>query len=128
MKTIILKPIYHRQQECIAIHFDNNVMLNNIVKKLPLARWSQTHKCWHVPLNIESYKNLEAAVKGNAVLEVSLLKAYLQKKKQVAATNASPPIKEIARPLHSSVAWKLSKENLHALEKFTEQLKEETSE
>jgi site-specific recombinase XerD len=130
MNLIQLKPILHRGHECIAICFDDNTKLNSIVKKLPKAKWSQTHKSWYTSLDRESYHQIEMALKEKAVLDNSALRAYLQKRKQVAAAkdfqsfqNFGNPGSYAAKPLPTTVAWKLSKENLSALEKFVEQLK-----
>jgi len=69
MQTIQLNPILHRGQECIAMHFEKDTQLNNIVKKLPQARWSITHKYWYVPLNRESFDQLQKALKAKAIID-----------------------------------------------------------
>ena len=79
----------------------------------------------YVPLNSDSYNNVFKALKGKAELDITELKQYLEKRKQVAAT-ASPP--ELKNNITKSVTpaspvWKLSKENILALEKFIEQVK-----
>jgi site-specific recombinase XerD len=123
MQTILLKPLYHRGQESIGIYFDNYASLTNVVKKLPQAKWSQTNRCWYVPLSPQSYDHLQTALKGKAALDNSSLKQYLEKRKKVVATLPVPSKKIIAKPVACSPAWKLSKENLLALEKFMELLK-----
>jgi hypothetical protein len=92
------------------------------VRKQPFVKWSQTLKYWYVPLNAEAYKQLSKALNGEAALDISALKDYLNQRKKVAATVANSK-KAIAKPPVTSAAWKLSKENLAALEKFVEQLK-----
>ncbi len=123
MGLIRLKPILHRGQECIAICFDREAKLDSIVKKLPGAKWSQKHKCWYMSLHRESYHQIEKALKEKAVLDISALRSYLQKRKQLAATDPSSQIKEDAKQMAATTARKLSQENLFALEKFVEQLK-----
>lgn len=117
-----MKPLYHRGQEWIAIHFENS-SLNGIVRKLPDVKWSQTNKCWYVPLSRESYQQIQNALKGKAALNVTLLKNYLQKRNQVIASLPMIPAKIILKSPAATPAWRLSKENLAALEKFVEQLK-----
>lgn len=123
MKRVVLKPLYHRGRESISICYGNSAALNNIIRRLPQAKWSQTNKCWYIPLNPESYDQVYKALQGNAELDSTPLKTYLEKRKQVAATIASPSKKTGSRPESSSPAWNLSKENVSALGKFIEQLK-----
>jgi site-specific recombinase XerD len=121
--TITLQPLHHRGQESIALHYNNNPALNRLVRMLPKVKWSQSNKCWYVPLSEASYQQIVKAVKEKAVVNNTALKAYLEKKKKLAATLPLPEQKTAVKPLSSSPAWKLSPENLEALEKFVEQLK-----
>ena len=92
---------------------------------MPGVRWSQTNKCWYVPLNSNSYNAIYKALNGKADLDITALKQYLEKRKKVvAATAPTAAKKREGRPIAAtSPAWKLSNENLQALEKFIEQLK-----
>ena len=125
MPSINLKPLYHRQQECIGLFYANNSSLNNIVKKLPAIKSSQTYKCWYLPLSKDNYNKLHFALQGKAEIMNDDLKEYLEKRKKInsivvpvqSASNSQPGGK------HSSPIWKLSKENLEALENFVQQLK-----
>ena len=121
--TITLQPLHHRGQESIALYYKNNSGLNQQIRMLPGVKWSQSNKCWYVPLSEESYEHIVNAVKGKAVVDNTALKTYLEKKKKVAATLPLREKKTVVKPLSSSGAWKLSPENLEALEKFVEQLK-----
>lgn len=126
MLTVSLQPLYHRNQESIGIYYRNGSSLTNIIKKLPGVRWSQTNKCWYIPLNPDSYNCAYKALDGKAALDVTLLKQYLEKRKKVVATTITPPAfkQNTTGSIHSaSPAWKLSKENLEALEKFVQLLK-----
>jgi integrase/recombinase XerD len=86
MEKILLKPLYHRGEECIGIYYDNNSTLNKIVRNLPAVKWSQTNRCWYIPLNETNYKQITSALNKYAVIDNSILKQYLQNRKQ-AATN-----------------------------------------
>jgi len=121
MQTIKLKPLHHRGQEVIGIYFTNDAALNLQVRKLFSVKWSQTNKCWYVPLNPQSYNQLKKELKANTILETVALKEYLEKRKKIRAIIPAKP--ENAKNLANSLAWKLSNENLAALERFTEQLK-----
>lgn len=122
MQTILLKPLHHRGQEVVGIYFKNNADLNLSVRKLPGVKWSQTNKCWYLPLNQQSYKQIAAQLKEHAKLETNLLKDYLEKRKKVKASlENKEPVN--AKTIVRSSSWKLSSANLSALERFTEQLK-----
>ncbi len=122
-RKITLEPLFHRGQESIGLLYENNGPLNGVVKKLKKVKWSQTKRCWYVPLSRESYDEILSSLKDKALLDSRSLKAYLEKKKAVAKT--LPDAKQIkgAKPVAASTAWRLSAENLQALEKFVEQLK-----
>jgi integrase/recombinase XerD len=81
-KQVILKPLYHRGQESIALVYDNYSSLNAIVKKLPQVKWSQTNKCWYMPLSREHYNNIVLALQDKAIIENSALHQYLAEKKK----------------------------------------------
>jgi hypothetical protein len=124
MIAISLKPLNHRSQECIGIYYDNHSSLNGIVRKIAGAKWSQENKCWYVPLSKENYNKLYFALKEKAELDITALKQYLEKRKQVAAT-ALPPVekKSVSKPISpASPVWKLSQENLGELEKYIQHL------
>ena len=82
MQTIMLKPLHHRGQECIGIHFDNSPKLNGAIRKYAGARWSQTNNCWYVQLSKENYNKIFFAVKGKAELVNNELYEYLAGKKK----------------------------------------------
>lgn len=81
MTEVILKPLLHRGIECIGIYFERSPKLNGAIQKQAGARWSQTNKCWYVPLSKENYNKLYVAIKGLAVVEQSALHKYLADKK-----------------------------------------------
>jgi integrase/recombinase XerD len=83
MKQVILKPIYHRNQECIGIYFENTSVLNGAIRKHAGAKWSQTNKCWYVPLDAEMYDQLYKTLHGKAELDINELKQYLEKRKKI---------------------------------------------
>ena len=125
MLTVSLKPLYHHNKECIGIYYQHHSSINTIIKKLPGVRWSQTNKCWYVPLNSDSYNSTYKALNGKADLDITSLKQYLEKRKKVVATTIPSSTKQnIVQSIPStSPVWKLSEENLEALEKFVQLLK-----
>ena len=96
MKKVTLKPLYHKNQECIGIYFENTTVLNGAIRKNAGAKWSQTNKCWYIPLSKENYNKLFFALKGKAAIEQSALHEYLAaKKKKVAPAKPSVTAKPV---------------------------------
>ena len=81
--TINLRPIFHKNEEQIGIYFQDNLPLNIIIRKNADGIWSQTKKCWYVPLNRKAFEKLKTALKEHAILDTALLKRYLEAKKAV---------------------------------------------
>ena len=81
MLQVILKPLFHREQECIGIYFENTSAINTAIRKGAGARWSQSKKVWYVPLSKQNYNKLFFALKGKASIEKEELRNYLANKK-----------------------------------------------
>ena len=124
METIILKAMQHRNMECIGIYFTYQSILTLAIKKLPGIKWSQTNKCWYLPLLKEQVMAITTAVGKKALVETSHLKMYLQKRNLITATVAIPVKKQVSQltPLPTAPVYQLGKENLEALEKFIQLL------
>jgi len=133
MEKIILKPLIHRQQECIGIYFNNIAKLNNIIRKKAGARWSQTNKLWYIPFDKENYEKLKQALKGVATIDQSALHNYLvnKKKKQPAVVQASKQIQKtitiqlpekIEKKITYKTIYKIHPVNAHILPLMKEQL------
>jgi site-specific recombinase XerD len=122
MDTVTLKPMQHHNMECMGIYFANKAALSIAVKKIPAVKWSQTNKCWYLPLNKANHSLVTTAMATIATLDNTALKNYLQNKKQVIKTIITiAPAKKI--PVKTTkLAFNLSPENLAALEKFIQQL------
>jgi site-specific recombinase XerD len=78
METIILKPLQHRGQECIAIYFEKNAVIQGALRKTGVVKWSQTNKCWYAPLSKENYYAIQFAVGGKARIQNYELYQYLE--------------------------------------------------
>ena len=105
MTEVVLKPLQHRGNECIGIYFEKSPRLNGAIQKHAGARWSQTNKCWYVPLSKENYNKLAGALKGVADIEQSALRQYLaDKKKPTTKTSVMLPVERS----HKIVATKQS--------------------
>ena len=85
--TIDLKPIFHKNANQIGIFFKNDLELNIKIRKEADGIWSQTKKCWYVPLNRKAFDKLKIALHKYAILETKELKKYLEERKT--KTNSS---------------------------------------
>lgn len=123
LPEIRLEPLYHRGAENIALLFPYNHDVSSEIKKIKGIKWSQTHRCWYMPLSEQGYREIRKAFKEKAVVNNTTLKDYLEKRKQIKATLPAPPAPAAPKAVTSSPAWKLSPENLAALQRFMEELK-----
>ncbi|HEU0112390.1 MAG TPA: site-specific integrase [Flavisolibacter sp.] len=120
--VVQLKPLHHRGQECIALIFNYQKEIQDIVKRLAGVRWSQTHKCWYMPLADDLPEHLSLVFKDRAKLVMAELTDHLEKK--IAVTTTVPVLrqKDPSALVVGSPAWKLSNGNIAALKRFIEQL------
>jgi site-specific recombinase XerD len=93
--TINLTPIFHKNEEQIGIFFKNDLSLNIIIRKHADGTWSQTKKCWYVPLNQKAFEKLKIALNEYAILDTTLLKKYLKEKKTKSSTSLQLKVKNI---------------------------------
>ena len=56
-KTITAKLVTHDSQQRIALYFENNAAINQLVRTIPGARWSRTLKAWHIA-DVETNRKL----------------------------------------------------------------------
>ncbi|MEO6546555.1 MAG: tyrosine-type recombinase/integrase [Ferruginibacter sp.] len=94
MVKITLKPLQHRNQECIGIYAEARVSVNNAVHKKAGAKWSQTNRCWYIPLSKEHYDQLRLALTGIAEIDNAALHQYLTDKKSAAGKSPVPLLKQ----------------------------------
>lgn len=131
MHNVVLKPLVHRNQEVIGIDAPYVRELDVAMRKLKDVRWSQTNRLWYLPLSKESHQAIKTSLQPLATIDETLLRAYLQKRKALAATLPAIPHplvqteckNSFSKPLPATPAWKLSAENGEALRRFVERLK-----
>lgn len=91
MDKVQLKPIFHKGRECIGIYYAISFTINGLLRSKAGASWSQTHKCWYVPLSREDYKKVCSVLKGRVELDEQELRRYLEKKKTDNAVKQEVP-------------------------------------
>lgn len=83
MKPLItLQPLQHRSGEKIGIYFKNDLQLNILVRSKGGATWSQSARCWHIPMTQAAYDHLKAALDDKVILQTAALKKYLDNNKK----------------------------------------------
>lgn len=118
MFEVILKPLYHRGGERIALCFPYNKALEQHVRRLQEVRWSRTHTCWYVPLGKENYTAIQAALKDKAILHTETLKNYLEQRKAALLMVKTSTVSKQRSDL--LLQHPLSAENLQAYVRFGE--------
>lgn len=119
METIVLKPFHHRGEECVGIYFTRHPIIEAQIKKISKVKWSQTHYCWYMACNRESYDLLIKGLGEKGNVDTSLLRTYLlQRKALVPATQ-----KTIAPATFGMLLeFPLNGANLMALKKFRDMM------
>lgn len=69
MEKVVLKPLYHRNKECIGIYASPNPLLNSCLQHKTGARWSKTNKCWYVPREKSMLQCIKHALKAVALVD-----------------------------------------------------------
>jgi hypothetical protein len=82
MEKVILKPLFHRNTECIGIYYKHNAGITNAIRNNLSARWSNTKKVWWIPLSKDNYEALKSSLEGLAQMEYGELQSYLLEKKK----------------------------------------------
>jgi integrase/recombinase XerD len=119
METIVLKPLHHRGAECIGIYFNKNASIHVLIKKVRTTKWSQTHGCWYMPCNRESYDLLKQGLAEKVNVDTSLLRTYLQQRKALV-----PAVQKTIAPatFGMMMEFPLNEANLVALKKFRDMM------
>ncbi len=87
MQQISLKPLFHRNYQQIGIYFNKDIEIINSLKKIPNTKWSQTNKCWYIPLSKQNYQTLTHNLQQQATFNVVELKIFLQNRNEVNQTH-----------------------------------------
>ncbi|MEO6905737.1 MAG: tyrosine-type recombinase/integrase [Ginsengibacter sp.] len=134
MIIVQLKPLLHKEVECIGIYFEKNAVIQALVQKAAKARWSSSYKCWYVPLSKSNFEKLSEVLKNKVELKIDELKDYLMKKKQVKNFLPEPTnlkVKSLEKELleksssqiqQSKSMYVISHENNVALQDYKQQL------
>ncbi|MTE26421.1 tyrosine-type recombinase/integrase [Winogradskyella sp. ZXX205] len=82
---IQLVNLVHKGQSHIGLRFRYNEDLLNIIRDIPLARWSKTHRIWYLPYSDKNIELIHNCFKKDAIIDskgLSKQAVVLDKKKQ----------------------------------------------
>jgi len=121
--TIHLKPIFHKNANQIGIFFENDLALNIKIRREADGIWSQTKKCWYVPLDRNAFDKLKIALQKHAILETKELRKYLEeiKTKTRASIQSISKTRSVNKSLQLTSS--ISSANKHVLTAMDEMLK-----
>jgi site-specific recombinase XerD len=75
LPTIKLVKLFHKKQYYIGLKFKYNDDLLAIIRHIPLARWSKTHRIWYLPNTKENIKLIVKCFKKDANVDTTGLDA-----------------------------------------------------
>ena len=72
--SVKVSNLFHREKDCLALHFNYNLELKERVKKIKGAAFSYTHKAWYIEKRPTLLNEIFAALKDFAWVDISALK------------------------------------------------------
>lgn len=124
MKTVFFQQLYHQNKDVIALRFEHDPILNNQVRRIRGIKWSQTHRCWYLPMDEKCCREALRIFSGSANTDTSDLRTYLVKRKEVAMITEEIPAIRARSPITAKtiVRYTISDENMKALYAFVHTL------
>ncbi|HEX6334237.1 MAG TPA: site-specific integrase [Flavisolibacter sp.] len=120
LPEVVLRPLYHRAAEQIALVF-RDPLLRARITKVPGVKWSRTHGIWYVPLTRDSYSEVRNALGSYARVDTSELKQYLDQRRVQLSVNQG---KKVSRVFHGIIQkFPLAEGNLRAYDRFEAMLR-----
>ena len=113
--SIEFKPFFHRGAEQVGIYFLKNKEIEQAVRKIKGVKWSQTNRCWYIPLTREDCKKAYDILKHITVINLLDLHEYLNKRRAITVVkkiSGQQPVMKTG----ALITFKLSEENLKQLE------------
>jgi integrase/recombinase XerD len=116
MSTITLSLKEHKGEERIFAEFTYSKKINDAIKQIPAAKWSQSNKQWHLPSEKKSVIALRQKIDSLAAINTSILKKQLEEKK-------NSPKSLMKKDAAATPARSVHPINAHVLPSMRQQLK-----
>jgi integrase/recombinase XerD len=91
MEMVTLQGTVYRQSDHIAIVFDKNPVLIRAIRKCHGCRWSNSRKCWMLPMSRDNFEQLNRIFATIATIDSSHLRQYLINRKNDKLSNDTNP-------------------------------------
>jgi integrase/recombinase XerD len=112
MKSIVVKKLFHRDKNCLALYFEKDSELIGYVRKIPEVKFSYTNLCWYLPETRDAAKQISDCLKDKANLDFTALQT------------STPVIQEEVKPKDQQETTKeLNTDQLQALRMIEQKLK-----
>ncbi len=124
METIVLKSIYHRGGQCIAMYCKPERVFVKIFKDILKAMWSKTNTAWYLESSKENYDKIIKAFRNVAIINDQRLEEFKKTDKEsssIFSDNFREKKQTTYTPL-SEMSARLTDENYYAYKKFIQQL------
>jgi integrase/recombinase XerD len=120
LPTLLLKPIQNKHKEDrIGLFVTGNRVINDTIKRLPAAKWSENLKCWHIPCAEPNYDAMCNALKAHVIIDATILKVFLEKRKIANTVQQKVGNK---KPANVQQVYSISQHNMHLLQRMVEHL------
>jgi integrase/recombinase XerD len=73
-KSVTVKPLFHREMDCLGIFFDKDFEIIGHVKKIPEVKFSYTNKCWYIPDTPGALSTIIEALRDKIWVDITALK------------------------------------------------------
>lgn len=123
--NITFRPIHHRGEEKLAIYFPFKKEIDYALRSIKGVKWTQTHKCWYLPFNKNSFGTAYNKLKGLGIIDFIEVKNYLAKRRLSVTVNATAiqPVKTVKKNKDAVNTRWINEANLQLLDKTIKTLK-----
>lgn len=71
--SVKINRLHHREKDCLAFYYPFSFELNAIVKTIPGATFSWTHKCWYIEERQNLIRDILHAFQGKAEVDITTI-------------------------------------------------------
>jgi integrase/recombinase XerD len=132
MEMVTLQGTVYRQVDHIAIVFEKNPVLSRVIRKCHGCKWSNSKKCWMLPMSRDNFEQLNRIFADVATIDSSHLRQYLINRKKSKLSNdanhgqgvavISDSLKRKTSQPAPGIHLQISPVNIHVLPAMLQQL------
>src|SRR5688572_7729259 len=118
-QQITFRPFHHAGGEQLGIYFNYAKAVDYAIRSLRGIRWTQTHKCWYLPLSKASFQIAFDKLKDFGKIEYGEVTKYLDNKKMPVTINQAitAPVKATKNSRVTAASSRINEPNLELLDK-----------